>query len=370
VVVGGGLIGGAIALELSRRGRRVLLLERQSSGHEASWAAAGLLTPAPETPDSIPLVPLAKASLDCYADFVTEVERLSGRPTGFRREGILYAFFAEDARRELNTFIALCHGVGLEAEALSVGEARQMEPSLNPAVRAAAFVPEEGAVDNRALTRATLTAAAFAGVEVRTHAKVTAIVTDGKRVTGVMAAGGTISAGCVVIAAGCYSSQIAGAERYAPVRPVRGQMISLRPNLLEIDRPLRSERGYLVPRDDGRILAGSTTENAGYEKNVTPAGLQQILNAAIELVPALESAPVVETWAGLRPDSPDHLPILGPTDVEGLFFATGHYRNGILLAPITARLITEWILEGKSSLPAEAFSPLRFLQNAARAGAN
>jgi glycine oxidase len=368
IVVGGGLIGGAIALQLARRKLRVLLLDRQATGHEASWAAAGMLTPSPETPDAIALVPLAKASLELYAEFVTEVEALSGKTTGFRREGIIQAFFLENARRELNTFVALSHGVGLAAEVMTVGEARQLEPALNPAAKAVAFLPDEGVVDNRALTRATLAAAATAGAEIRADARATAISVEGKQCRGVITTGETIAARHVVVAAGCYSAQIRGVERYAPVRPVRGQMVALRPAAFELDHAIKSERGYIVPRDDGRVLAGSTLEHAGFEKHVTPAGLRHILGAAMEIAPALADAPVIESWAGLRPDTPDHLPILGPTDLEGLLMATGHYRNGILLAPITARLISEWIAEGTVSLPAEKFSPLRFLANAATAG--
>jgi glycine oxidase len=367
IVVGGGLIGGAIAHHLACRKLRVLLLDRQAAGHEASWAAAGMLTPSPETPDAIALTPLSKASLEIYADFVTEVEELSGFKTGFRCEGIFQAFFAEDARRELNTFIALSHGVGLAAEAMSVGEARELEAALNPAAKAVAFLPDEGVVDNRELTRAALAAASAAGAELRAHTRVVSITVEGRQCRGVVTAGESIAAKYVVIAAGCFSAQIRGAERYAPVRPVRGQMVALRPAAFELDHAIKSERGYIVPRDDGRVIAGSTLEQAGFEKCVTPTGLRDILDAAIEIAPGLADAPIIETWSGLRPDTPDHLPILGPTDMEGLLMATGHYRNGILLAPVTAKLIGEWIAEGKASLPAEKFSPLRFLANAAAA---
>ncbi len=168
----------------------------------------------------------------------------------------------------------------------------------------------------------------------------------------------------VVVAAGCYSGEIEGLRNYAPTRPVRGQMVALRSFKARLSRVLRTERGYIVPRDDGRpqkLVLGSTLENAGFEKSVTPAGLEQILRATLELVPELADASMLETWSGLRPDTPDHLPVLGPTDIEGLVIATGHYRNGILLAPVTAKLIREWLTEQRTSLPLEAFSPLRFL---------
>jgi Glycine/D-amino acid oxidases (deaminating) len=156
------------------------------------------------------------------------------------------------------------------------------------------------------------------------------------------------------------TAQLPGAERFAPTRPVRGQMVALRSPEVTLAHVVRSERGYLVPRNDGRILAGSTMEDAGYDKRVTPAGMQQILAAAVEMIPALAKADVVETWSGLRPGSPDHLPAIGPTGVAGLWMATGHYRNGILLAPVTAHVLAEWICSGKPPLEMDAYSPLRF----------
>jgi len=167
----------------------------------------------------------------------------------------------------------------------------------------------------------------------------------------------------VVLAAGAFSSRLEAARRYAPTRPVRGQMVALRSSAPPIERVLRSSRGYVVPRDDARpqrLVAGSTLENTGYEKRVTPEGLARILEAAQELVPGLDGAEIVETWCGLRPDTPDHLPIIGPTDIDGLTIATGHFRNGILLAPITARLIADWITERRATFDWEIFSPLRF----------
>jgi glycine oxidase len=366
LIIGGGIIGGSIAFELARARLRVLLLDRQETGHEASWAAAGLLSASPESPAAIPLVPLARRSLEMYDAFVSAVESASGKAVSYRREGGLHFFFREDAERELNTFVALNRGVGVLAEPVSVNEARKMEPALSPSARAAAWLPEEGWVDNRALTRGVLAAAAGAGAEIRMGAAVKSLLFDSGRCTGARTETAKFEAPSVVVAAGCYSARIEGAESYAPAHPVRGQMAALKP-AAELGRAVRSERGYLVPRDDGRILAGSTIENAGFEKRVTPAGLQQILSAALEIMPSLEDAAVVDTWSGLRPDSPDHLPILGPTSVPGLLVATGHYRNGILLAPVTAKLVAEWILSGKTSFPVEEFSPLRFSQRASSA---
>jgi glycine oxidase len=362
-IIGGGIIGGSIALELVQHDLRVVLLDAGLPGREASWAAAGMLSPAPESPGGIPLVPLGRASLEMYPAFVAAVEECSGQTVGLRREGTLEIMFAGEAARELSTLIALHHGLGLPAEPLRVEEAREMEPDLAGDAHAAAFLPEEACVDNRALTAAVLAAAAARGAALRGNHSVTALLQEKGRCTGVVAGGEKISARSVVLAAGCYSGAIEGLSSYAPTHPVRGQMAALLSPTARLRRVLRSEHGYLVPRDDARpqkLVAGSTLENAGFEKKTTASGIQQILSAALELVPNLGDAEIVETWSGLRPDTPDHLPILGPTDMEGLVMATGHYRNGILLAPITAKLVREWITEQQTSMSLEAFSPMRF----------
>ena len=363
-IIGGGIIGSSIAFELARQKLHVVLLDRQQPGQEASWAAAGMLSPAPDSPDSIPLLPLGRASLELYPDFVATVEEGSGRKVGYRSEGTLEIIFAGDAERELSTLIALHRGLGLPTEALPLDEAHRLEPALSGEARAAALLPYEGSVNPRALTEAVLAAAAQRGVTIRAGTAVTALERERGRCVGVMAGGQKLSAGHIVVAAGCYSGEIEGLSGYAPTRPVRGQMVALRSSKVTLTRVLRAGYGYVVPRDSGRpqkLVAGSTLENVGFEKGLTPEGLEQILRAAQELVPDLAEASIVETWSGLRPDTPDHLPVLGPTDLEGLTIATGHYRNGILLAPITAKLIREWLTERRTSLPIETFSPLRFL---------
>jgi glycine oxidase len=361
-IIGGGIIGSSIAWELARNKLRVVVLDRQQPGLEASWAAAGILSPAPESPGAFPMVSLGRASLSLYPEFVAAIEEDSGEKVGFRPKGTLQAFFARDAEQELSTLIALHHGLGLAAEALRIEDARELEPSLSAEVLATALRPEEASVDNRALTRATILAAQHAGAEFRATLAVTGLLREENRCSGVATSGEHIAAGTVVLAAGCFSGEIAGAASYAPVRPARGQMVALRAPKVPVERVLWSERVYIVPRDDGRLVAGSTVEYVGFEKGLTAAGLQEILNAAIEIAPALEDAAIEETWSGLRPDSPDHLPILGPTDLEGFLVATGHFRSGILLAPITAKLIREWITEKNVSVNWEAFSPLRFLE--------
>jgi glycine oxidase len=359
-IAGAGLIGGSIALELARAGLSVGVFDRQEPGQESSWAGAGILSPAPESASMIPLVPLAKASIAIYADFVRMVEEISGQSAGYRPKGTLQAIFSRDAREELSTVVALHHGLGLRAEALSAADARELEPSLSDELEAAVLRPDEASVDNRALTQAVLEAARRSGVQFFSGAAVEAIWREGGRCAGLQLKNEKIEAQSTVIAAGCFSASIEGAAAYAPVRPAKGQMVSLRADDLKIERVLWSEKIYLVPRNDGRILAGATVEYVGFERGLTAGGLEKVLAGAIELSPGLAAARVEETWAGLRPDSPDHLPILGPTDVDGLLIATGHFRGGILLAPITAKLVREWVTLQNVSVNWDRFSPMRF----------
>lgn len=359
-IAGAGLIGGSIALELARAGLSVGLFDRQEPGQESSWAGAGILSPAPESAAMIPLVPLAKASMAIYSDFVHMIEEISGQRAGYRPKGTLQAIFSRDARQELSTVIALHHGLGLKAEALSAADARDLEPSLSDDLEAAVLRPEEASVDNRAMTQAVLEAARRSGVQFFSGSGAEAIWREGGRCAGLQLKNEKIEAQWTVIAAGCFSASIEGAAAYAPVRPAKGQMVSLRKDDLRIERVLWSEKIYLVPRNDGRILAGATVEYTGFERGLTAGGLEKVLAGAIELSPGLAAARLEETWAGLRPDSPDHLPIVGPTDVDGLLIATGHFRGGILLAPITAKLVREWVTLQNVSVNWDRFSPMRF----------
>jgi glycine oxidase len=366
VIVGGGIIGGSIAFELAQRKLSVAVLDRQELMHEASWAAAGMLSPAPDNPAAIPLVPLGLASLEQYPNFVGRIEEASGIRVNYHRGGAMEVLCHGDIKRELSTLVALHHGLGLACEPLRLDEARSMEPSLGREARAAALLPDECSVEPRLLAAAVLAAAASAGATLRPGFEVISLALNANKCSGVKTSSGeTFRAGQVVLAAGCWSSQIPEAAPFAPTQPVRGQMVALRHCGAPIRHVLRSERGYIVPRGmetPQTVVLGSTIEHAGYEKKVTSGGMAKILSAANELVPELVSAEIVETWCGLRPGTPDQLPILGPAGIDGLVFATGHYRNGILLAPITAKLIGEWISEGKTSLDWQEFSPLRFLR--------
>lgn len=380
LIVGGGLIGSSIAFELSSEKLRVAVLDRQQPGREASWAAAGMLAPGPDSPESSPLVPLGIESLRLYPEFTAAVERTSGKSTDFTRNGTLEVFCGLHAETARNKMVAEFHHLGLAAAAMSPKEASKLEPSLAPHAGAIASLPDEATIDPRLLVEAVLLAAKQCGAEIRANCAVDALLCEGKACVGVISAGQKFAAKQVIIAAGSFCGTIAGGStsdaarasdpqsqlrRYAPVHPVRGQMLALRSATVHLKKVLRSQHGYLVPRRDGRIIAGSTLEDAGFVKQVTPQGVRQILDAALELAPALADAKIVEGWSGLRPGTPDLLPIIGPTDIPGLWLATGHYRNGILLAPATAKIMRDWIVTGKSNFNAESFSPLRF-----RAAAN
>jgi glycine oxidase len=368
IVIGAGLVGSAIALRLAQEGLRVALLEQSAPGQEASWAGAGILSPAPDAPASIPLVPFGRTSLSLYPQFIAEIEEISGRRTGYRSDGAIELIFSADAERELSTLVALHHALGLPTEPLPLDEAMRIEPALTRRAQAAAYLPYEASVDNRALIEALLAAASISGVELFPSTRVSAIAIEHGRCAGVRTENGTIfAAQDVIVAAGAFSSLLEGIVPRLATRPIRGQMAALQSRDKPIRHVIRCDRGYIVPRDSAvpqRVVTGSTLEDAGFDKHVTAHGIETILCAAQELVPSLANAEIVELWCGLRPDTPDHLPLLGPAGVDGLTIATGHYRNGILLTPITAKLVREWIVEKRVSMDWEIFDPLRFTDSA------
>ncbi len=364
IVIGAGLIGSAIAVRLAQDGLRVALLEKNVPAREASWAGAGMLSPAPDSSASIPLVPFGRASLSLYPQFVAEIEEISGLRVGYRSDGAIEVLFSANAERELSTLVALHHALGLRSEPLPLDEAYKLEPGLTRRAQAAAFLPYEGSVDNRALTEALLAAASACGAELFPATYAHQVIMERGRCTGVRTESGvTFAAQDVIVAAGAFSGLLEGIVPKLATRPIRGQMAALKFQDQPIRHVVRCEHGYIVPRDCAapqRVVTGSTLEDAGFDKHVTAGGIERILSAAQELVPKLAHAEVAEIWCGLRPDTPDHLPLLGPAGVDGLTIATGHFRNGILLTPITAKLVREWIVEKHVSMDWDVFDPLRF----------
>ncbi|HSD20795.1 MAG TPA: glycine oxidase ThiO, partial [Anaeromyxobacter sp.] len=335
VVVGAGIQGASVALRLAQAGRRVIVLERAIPGAEASSAAGGILSPGVEALEPGPFYALCRASLARYPEFAREVEALSGLSVGYRTLGTLEVALDDQHARVLAARAEKILRHGLPVEVLDETALHRLEPAVSGQARGALFFADEASLDPRLLGRAVYVAACRAGATFLTG-QVRRIVTEGGRAVGVDHDSGRIEADCVVLAAGSWSMQVEGNGLPAgAVRPVRGQIavVDTRPPLLS--RVVFSGHGYVVPRADGRILCGSTMEEVGFEKAVTAGGLRHVLDVAIGIAPALERAPVVETWSNFRPASPDGEPILGGGATPGLLYATGHTRNGILLTPIT-----------------------------------
>jgi glycine oxidase len=359
VVVGAGVQGSSVALRLAQAGRRVMVLERAVPGAEASSAAGGILSPGVEAVEPGPFYALCRASLERYPAFAREVEALSGMSVGLRGGGTLEVALDDAHARVLAARAEKLLRHGLPVEVLDEEALRRLEPGVSREARGALHFADEASLDPRLLGRAVYVAAARAGATFVTG-QVRRIRTEGGRVAGVDHEAGRIDAPLVVLAAGSWSLLVEGHGLPAgAVRPVRGQIAVLdtRPPLLT--RVVFSGHGYVVPRADGRVLCGSTMEEVGFEKAVTAGGLRHVLDVAIGIAPALERAPVVETWSNFRPASPDGEPILGAGAVPGLLYATGHTRNGILLAPITADALAAAALGAPPPVDLAPFSPAR-----------
>jgi glycine oxidase len=364
VVIGGGVIGLTIARALALRGvRDVCLIERARLGTEASFAAAGMLLPQVEAATKDDFFTLACRSRDLYASFAGALHEETGIDVELDTTGTLYLALNSTDQEEIEKGYYFQSRAGLSIELLTASEARALEPCISESTTGALLFPQDIQVENRRLLSALANSVSNLGVNVLTGTNVDSLIIDRKRVNGVQTTGGAITCSTVVVAAGTWSNFIKHTS--CSIEPVRGQMVCLeaRPQLTR--HVIFSRRGYLVPRRDGRLLAGSTSENAGFDKSVTAGGINKILQNANEISPAISNLPIVDTWAGLRPRAPDGLPVLGPcVEIDGLFYATGHYRNGILLAPITGELISEAIVKGVASPLLAPFSPERFFPKA------
>ncbi len=378
VIVGGGIIGMAIAWRACQRGMKVTVLERDMAGQATSSVAAGMLAPVVEVEFGDAgrrLLELGLRSAEMWSTFASELEADTGASVGLMGTGTLLVARDDDDARELERQLVFRQSLGLAVERLRPSEAREREPALAPTVRLALEAPEDHSVDPRRVVSALRTACESAGVELREHTPVARIELDavGARITGVALRGGEhLAAGQVVLAAGPWSGQIEGLPVGAgvPVRPVKGQILRLRdpagPGLLR--RVLRFGGGYLVPREDGRYVLGATVEERGFELAATAGGVYELLRDAHELVPGISELEVEELSVGLRPGTPDNGPAIGPASVQGLIWATGHYRNGILLAPLTAQLVGD-LLSGDGGQEPDpllhACAPERFMAGAA-----
>ncbi len=381
-IIGGGVIGLAVARSLAMRGvNDVVVIERADAGAEASSAAAGMLAPQAEADCADNFFELCRQGRDLYPAFAAELYEETGIDIHLENTGTLYVGFNDEDVKELERRFAWQSGAGLAVDLLTAAEAKELEPSISDHVRLALKFPLDGQVENRLLVRALVAANKKRGVYFASETSANAIRVAGGRIQGLETSRGFIATRNVVIAAGAWSSYLKTVEsedyqapgRGAPgrrsadsslpnlgIEPVRGQMLCFDARLDVFRHVIYSPRGYLVPRSDGRILAGSTTEHVGFDKGNSREGVRLIRSAAMEISPAIAALGIKESWSGLRPRAKDGLPVLGAyAEIEGLFYATGHYRNGILLAPITGELVAAAVV-GRTSTSPSTFAADRF----------
>jgi glycine oxidase len=365
-VVGGGVVGLSVAWRAAQAGLSVVVLERDAAGSGTSRVAAGMLAPVTEvTLVERRALELGLAAAERYPDFVAELREVSGVDPGYYGWGTLLLARDADEADALERELELRRDLGLRVQRLRGSQARRLEPALAPGLRLALEVEGDHAIDPRRLTEALVQAARHAGAEIREGAEVAAIEPGAVR----LVSGQLITAEQVVVAAGPWAGQIAGIPEAArvPLRPVKGQILRLHdpsgPGL--ISRVLRMTGGYLVPRGDGRYVLGATMEERGFDTSVTVGAVFELLREATELVPGADEFVIDELAAGLRPATPDNAPAIGPGGRPGLHWAVGHYRNGILLAPITAELVVQGLRGEDLGELGGAVSPARFAREPA-----
>ena len=367
LIIGGGVIGLGIGWQLAKAGAAVTIYERGQAGRGASWAAAGMLGPIAEAhSDELDLLKLSSQSLARYPEWVDELETETEMSIGYRAEGTLIIGIEPDDAYQLRHTYTLQQDLGLKTEWLSGREACKIERALSPYVTAAIRCETDHQVDNRLMTQALQCAYQARGGVLHQNSTVEKIVIENGTAKGVQTQDGFQGADVCILAAGCWSGQISGLPDsiIPPVRPVKGQMLALRmqedvmiKNVIRTVKARYPMPVYLVPRTDGRLIVGATTEEIGFDTELTVGGIYELLHGACEAVPGIYQLPLIETWTGLRPGSSDNAPILGKTSVKNLIYATGHYRNGILLTPITAYEISKLILTGETS---ETIAPFHF----------
>jgi glycine oxidase len=375
MIIGGGVIGLAIGWRAAQRGLRVVLADPKP-GSGASHAAAGMLTPVAEAAYAErELFELGSASLRRYPSFAAEISELTGLPTGFRQTGTLQVAYDSDDMAMLAEHALLRESFGASSTRLSSRECRKAEPMLGPAIAGGLLITDDASIDPRLLTTALLAACTAAGV-IHIRQRAVRLRTSAGRAAGAdLADGSAVSSGTVVLSAGWASAQISGLppEAEPPLRPVKGQVLRLRPTAatlatsgssLLFNRTIRGivqgSSVYLVPREDGEIVVGATQEEMGPDKTVTAGGVWQLLRDSRAIVPGVTELELAEAVAGLRPGTPDNAPVIGPSRLPGLVLATGHFRAGVLLTPVTADLISGLLATGTLDQAAEAFSAQRF----------
>jgi glycine oxidase len=364
-VIGAGVSGLGIAWRLAAAGCPVTVFECGAAGRGASWAAAGMLAAGLEAePGEERLLALNLEGQRLWPAFRDQLEAASGVGVGYREEGTLAVALTRDDVERLRFAFEFQRAGGIQLEWVSGLETRRLEPHLRPGVAAGVLSPNDHQVDSRRLVLALKQAFLAAGGALREHAEVRAIDVEGGRVRGVVVGDEHFAAEVLVLAGGAWSAGLEGVPAVArpPVRPVKGQMLALRmdPQQPLLRHVLWAPKGYLVPKVDGRLIVGGTVEERGFDPELTAGGVLALLEAAWRALPTIEELPIDELWTGFRPTSRDDAPILGPTAVDGLFVATGHHRNGILLTPLTASTVSEAILSGRVPESIRAFTIDRF----------
>jgi glycine oxidase len=369
VVIGAGVIGLACAWRASQMGARVCVLERDRPAAGASGVAAGMLAPVGEASwGEEKLLALNFESLRRWPKFAGQLEDEAEFGTGFAQRGALHVALDRDEAEELRRRYELHERLGLESEWLAARECRRLEPGLATAVRGGAHVPGEASVDPRKVVAALLAALDTREVAVHAGAEVLAAERRGGAWRVETADGQVLQTQSLVLAAGCWSGRATWLPGgVPPVRPVKGEILTLSgpPDELVCERIVAGERVYMVPRPDGRLIVGATVEERGFDTTVTAGGVHELLREAYRLIPEIAELQLVETSAGLRPGSPDNAPLIGVSDVEGLLIATGHFRNGVLQAPVTADSIAALLAGEPAPVNLEPFSPRRFARRSA-----
>ena len=371
VIIGGGVIGLGIGWQLAKSGAKVTIFDRGEAGRAASWAAAGMLAPYAEVHTEEPeLLQLGIESLSLYPQWVDELETDAQMSIGYRVEGTLIVGLEPDDTHQLRHLYDAQQEFGLDVKWLNGREACEIESALSPRVTSAIHCETDHQVDNRLMIFALKNAFQKYGGVLHERTLVSKIIIENGSVTAVQTEERIKQCDIVILAAGCWSTQIDGIpdDMLPPVRPVKGQMLALEMEEgIEIRTVIRTVRAryptsvYLVPRSDGRLIVGATSEEMGYDERLTAGGMFELLRGAWEVVPGIYELPILESWSGLRPGSRDNAPILGKTPIDNLIYATGHYRNGILLTPITAYEISQLILMGGTSHTISPFQLSRFL---------
>lgn len=368
IIVGGGVIGLSAARELHRAGlRRIKVIERSACGKEASWAAAGMLGPQAEADAGGRFFELCSVSRDLYPSFAGELGDETGIDVELDRSGTLYASFCDADSQILAERAAWQRLAGLDVEHLSSTETRKAEPFVSPDVCGSLYFPGDWQVENRKLLAALIAYSEANGIDIIERTHVNRVVTEDGVAIGVETDDGIITTGHVILATGAWSSLVKLGVDEMPfsVEPVLGRIVSFRTAKRLFQRVIYSTKGYLVPRADGRILAGSTTEHNGFEKAGSDSAVRGLQEMAFEIAPGLGGLSMMDNWCGLRPASTDGLPILGTVGgIVGLTVLTAHYRNGILLAPITAQIAADRILNGNDHWAFTEFSAARFSTSA------